>query len=137
MIGSIRWNLAFGIVGLILTFIFSLGNNVFMTVLLRSIYSFVILFVVAFLLRFILGSVIGLNDMKVVDSTRTSSNAHLGGHVDFSTPDEEEAITQSLNMNLQQSNKTDFSPLNPPRLASKDKLDSEEMAHALRHMSEE
>lgn len=137
MLGSIRWNLVLSIVGFVLTFVFSLGNNVLITALLRAIYSFAILFVAGFILRFVLGSIIGLNDLEPVDQTQTNDDPHLGGHVDLSTPDEDEAIAQTLKMNLQQSNKAEFSPLNPPKLASKDKLDPEELAQAVRHMSEE
>lgn len=139
MIGSIRWNVALGLSGMILTMLISLGNNVIWTTTIRSLYSFVILFLIGFLIRWILGTIVGINKMSInEESLSQKEEKNLGSTVDLSTPDENEAINQSLKMNLEASTKeTKFAPLNPPKLASKDTIDTETMVNAIRHMSED
>jgi hypothetical protein len=134
MWGSIRWNIIVGLVAMILTFIFSLTNNLLVTSLVRSFYSFAVIFAMMFFLRWLLGTVAGFDSL----TSDKGSNDNLGKHVDFSTPDEEQALNDLIKK--QTSSKegaAEFSPLNPPQLKSMDKLDPEQLAKAIRFLSED
>lgn len=48
MKGNLLFNLVFGAVGFVLTLLISMGNNLFMTSLIRGLISFVIWFLLAF-----------------------------------------------------------------------------------------
>jgi hypothetical protein len=128
MIGSIRWNLALGVFGFILSFILSISNNIFTTALKNGIYSGVILFLIAFIFRWLFGALFLAAPVET----------HVGKKLDLITPDETEEIHQLLrNENEKESEQSDFIPLNPPKLVSKSVSNPEEMVKALRHMSED
>jgi hypothetical protein len=131
MIGSIRWNIALGVFGFLLTFIFSITNNVFSTSFIHSLYSGIILFLVAFGFRWFFGTVFN----------ETPNQTHIGNQLDLITPEESDEIHQLMrNDNETDPEKSDFTPLNPPKLVSKgnlDNLDPEELVKAIRHMSED
>jgi hypothetical protein len=136
MIGSLRWNFLVGIFGMFLTTLFSLNHNLFLTSLLRGIYSFIILFVFCFFIRWFLGTILEMNPMDSTTSLGSEEDQHKGSHVDLSTPDGDELISPSL-QDESASEEEDFSHLNPPKLASKNKMDPEEMVKAIRKMSED
>ncbi|MEX2462229.1 MAG: hypothetical protein WD469_13195 [Paenibacillaceae bacterium] len=128
MIGSILWNIVLGLFGFILTFLFSISTNIFITTLKHSFYSGVILFVVAFIFRWFLGALF----------MATPTESHVGSHFDQVTPDESDEIHQLMHKeNEKDTEEFDFKPFNPPKLVSKQVLDPEEMVKALRHMSED
>jgi hypothetical protein len=128
MIGSIRWNLAIGVFGFILSFILSSSTNIFTSALKHGLYSGIILFLVAFIFRWLFGILILVTPVET----------HIGNKLDLITPDESEEIHQLLrNENEKETEQTDFIPLNPPKLVSKRVLDPEEMVKALRQMSED
>jgi hypothetical protein len=128
MIGSIRWNIALGVFGFLLTFIFSVTKNVFSTSFIHSLYSGIILFLVAFIFRWFFGTVFN----------ETPTETHVGNKLDLITPDESDEIHQLMrNDNETDSEQSDFTPLNPPKLVSKRNLDPEELVKAIRHMSED
>jgi hypothetical protein len=128
MIGSIRWNLAFGIFGFFLSFILSIINNIFTTAFMNGLYSGIILFLVAFIVRWFLGTVF----------QTTPAETHIGNKFDLITPDESDEIHQLLRKESDtEIEQSEFEPLNPPKLVSKRNVDPEEMAKALRHMSED
>jgi hypothetical protein len=144
MIGTIRINLVVALIAGIFTFLLSVGHNLFLTTCLRSLYSFVILFVLTFVFRFVLGVFAGTDFFTPLPSDKAEdSDVHLGSQLDLATPDDDEATRQMLKKQLEkpgQPLETDdlpFSPLNPPKLVTKDNLDPEQMAGALRRMSED
>jgi NhaP-type Na+/H+ and K+/H+ antiporter len=129
MIGSIRWNLALGSFGFILSFIFSLSNNIFTTALKNGLYSGIILFLVAFIFRWLFGSLLLAAPVET----------HIGNKLDLITPDESNEIHQLMrNANEKVNEESEFIPMNPPKLVSKRiSSDPDELVKALRHMSED
>lgn len=49
LVGSLQWNYALGGLALIITFFSSIGNNVLLTALWRSLFAFVFFFVITYL----------------------------------------------------------------------------------------
>ncbi|CAG7623750.1 hypothetical protein ACFQI7_04210 [Paenibacillus allorhizosphaerae] len=139
MIGSIRWNFIVGGIAFFLTFLLSIGSNIWLTTFLRSLYSFLFLFVLVFGFRYLLGTFAGLNGLSVLD-TEPADEEGKGTSVDALTPDEEEELhlllKQSMNSNGSPQS-MEFSPLNPPKLSTKVDAGPEELAQAVRRMSED
>ncbi|MBP1991313.1 hypothetical protein [Paenibacillus eucommiae] len=143
MVGTLKINwIAASLAGLI-TFSLSIGNNVFLTTCLRSLYSFIILFILTFGFRFLLGILTTANGLNLNEEHLNEAESHLGSQLDLATPDDDDATRQMLKKNLdspgQSSGAEDmpFSPLNPPKLVTKNNLDPEQLAGALRRMSED
>ncbi|NOU68478.1 hypothetical protein GC096_31090 [Paenibacillus sp. LMG 31461] len=142
MIGTIRINLIVALLAGIFTFALSIGNNLFLSSCIKAGYSFLILFVVTFGFRWVLGLLIGPVS-SLEDSLLENSSSGVGQNLDLSTPDEDEETRQLMKSNLTnqtkdaQSNDMQFSPLNPPKLVTKNNLDPEQLAGALRRMSED
>ncbi|TVY10634.1 hypothetical protein [Paenibacillus cremeus] len=139
MIGTIRWNLIVGAFAFLLTFLLSISNNIWQTTLLRSLYSFIALFILVFFCRWLLGTFAGLNQMQG-SSMDTEDEIGKGTAVDASTPDQDDELHQMLRASLDPNSSPqpfEFSPLNPPKLSTKKHSDPEELAQALRRMSEE
>ncbi|WP_409340952.1 hypothetical protein [Paenibacillus sp. MBLB4367] len=141
MIGNYRWNATVGLFGFAMTFLLSLGNNSLPTTLLRSVYSFALLFVAVFAFRWVLGTVAGFSNpaqQGFPHRVDTPGESHTGTKFDMSTPDDDAHIHEMLKGNMHPGqDDSSFSPLKPPKLVTKSNTDSEEMAKALRHMSEE
>ncbi|MNI25460.1 hypothetical protein D3C73_791100 [compost metagenome] len=140
MIGTIRINLIVAGVAFLITFVLSVGNNLFMITCLRSFYSFLILFVLTFGFRWVLGAVGGVNRFTSEDSDEAAAiDSHVGKKLDLETPDDDEATRQMMKANMGTIPDEDhlFTPLNPPKYASKNNLDPEQLAGALRRMSED
>jgi hypothetical protein len=144
MIGTIRINWIVALLAGIFTFLLSIGNNLFLTTCLRSLYSFVIVFVIAFGFRFLLGAFAGTDFFAPLHTEQSdSSESHLGSNLDLATPDDEEATRQILKNHIDSpgqlldADDLPFSPLNPPKLITKNNLDPEQLAGALRRMSED
>lgn len=142
MIGTIRINLIVALLAGIFTFALSIGNNLFLSSCIKAGYSFLILFVVTFGFRWVLGLLIGPVSSLEVTSLENPSAA-VGQNLDLSTPDEDEETRQLMRSNHANqakdahSNDMQFSPLNPPKLVTKNNLDPEQLAGALRRMSED
>lgn len=142
MIGTIRWNLIVGAVGFVLTFALSMGSNIWLTTLLRSCYSFATLFVVVFLFRWILGSFGGLIGLQDAGSSAPAAGEEpaKGQALDMLTPDDEEDLHRMLkNQPAPPAAEEDatFTPLDPPKLTTRTQLQADEMAQAVRRMSQE
>ncbi|HEY0826974.1 MAG TPA: hypothetical protein VGE40_02670 [Bacilli bacterium] len=140
MIGTHRWNLVFGMIAMIFTFLVSVSHNVLWTSLIGSIYSFLIAFIMGFFFRWVLGTVVGMKDMHLnVQSNPEDSLMDKGNNLDMTTPGEEEEIHRILKDHLtpQKEGDDEFVPLNPPKLVTKEKIDPEDLAKVLRHLSEE
>ncbi|MGF9711563.1 hypothetical protein [Paenibacillus naphthalenovorans] len=137
MIGSIRWNFIIGALAFIVTFVLSMSKNIWLTTIIRSFYSFAILFILVFLCRFLLGTFAGLNRLSVQAQEAGETEAK-GIAVDAVTPDEDEELHELLKPGADpKSASADFTPLNPPKLRVKKQPDPEEMAQAVRRMSDE
>ncbi|OXM84692.1 hypothetical protein [Paenibacillus rigui] len=141
MMGTIRWNFVIGLVSLVITFMSSITHNIWMTTILRSVYSFIILFLLTFLFRWVLGTMAGFNKLAGTDEQQEAADKEKGTALDLSTPDEEAALHQMLKDSLDpNANAVDpgFSPLNPPKLSTKgNSMEPGEMAQAVRRMTEE
>ena len=139
MIGSIRINVIVASLTGLFTFALSIGNNVFLSTCLKSVYSFLILFVLTFGFRWVLGVMLAAGGSSYMNPTNDSS---VGQSLDITTPDEDEETRELMKANLgsnnsSASNEMQFSPLNPPKLVTKNNLDPEQLAGALRRMSED
>ncbi|MGN7383505.1 MULTISPECIES: hypothetical protein [unclassified Paenibacillus] len=140
MIGTIRWNAIIGGLGAAATFISSFSNNILTTTLLRTLYSFVILFALVFVFRWVLGTVMGGTNPERDSADSQPEDSVRGQRIDFTTPDEPSGLSGEPVPSAQddrEQDETGFSPLNPPKLATRNKVDSEEMVKALRHLSED
>jgi hypothetical protein len=145
MIGTIRINLVVAALAGFLTFILSIGNNLFLTTCLKSFYSFAILFALTFGFRWVLGLMTGGIEHSSGNqlSEPITVNDTIGQTLDLTTPDDEDAVTHQMikaNRDPNQAthgNVPQFSPLNPPKLVTKNNLDPEQLAGALRRMSED
>ncbi|MEC0248801.1 hypothetical protein P4H65_23700 [Paenibacillus chitinolyticus] len=138
MAGTIRWNFIVGAVSFVLTFLLSLGSNVWLTTLLRSVYSFVILFAVTFGFRFIMALLLSANSPAVNETAAAaaegpSPNKNLGQHLDLTTPDE---TAQKAAEGVDRE-EAEFAPLLPTKLVTRKQPDTEQAVRALRQMSEE
>lgn len=134
MIGTMRWNLTIGLAGTIFTFLFSVGNNPLDTTLLRSFYTFLILFAIGFAIRFLLGAV-GVNSLQ---ARHVAEEQYIGSKFDMTTPEESDSLQHAIKENLHTNNeKEQFAPLQPPRLVTKKEMPAEEMAQAIRQLSEQ
>lgn len=133
MIGSWKWNFILAGLAWLLTLFLSWQNNPFLTALPRSFYCFVIIFLIMYAVRWFLGTFARVNQSLENDNSDVESQ--VGTHVDMSTPDEEAFIQEALND--EQQAKDGFSPLSPPKLATKEEMSSEKMAEAVRQMTDE
>ncbi|OUS71575.1 hypothetical protein B1748_26415 [Paenibacillus sp. MY03] len=154
MLGSWRWNVGFGIAGVGLTVIFSLGNNPMSVILMRSLYAFVAFFVVAFAARFVLGVILQPPAIPMGPSEEEADDPR-GAEMDLRTPDESDDLNQLLKAQLQQGassspqpatqpvkeganeGASSFKPLSPPQLVSTAGKQPEELAKAVRHLTGE
>ncbi|MCM3782936.1 hypothetical protein M3231_08105 [Neobacillus mesonae] len=143
MFGSIRINFVFGFIGLLFTFFVSYSSNLISTSLYRAGTAFVIWFMLAFLCRWVLGYV--LAPSPAIDSKEDHDGTEMkGAQLDITAPDDDEALKNILNyptqeeQNVSNQKKTaaesGFEPLNPPKLVRT--KDAEELAKAVRHMSD-
>lgn len=138
MIGTWRWNVIFGSFTLVFTFLISLSNNVLLTALIRSLYGFVVVFVITYVIRWMLGTLAGLNMYSEQDSASNPDTESTGTSIDLLTPDDFGSLNDLLKNQLMNNNaEPSFSPLQPPKLVSKEKLDSESLANSLRQLSED
>ncbi|GGA39543.1 hypothetical protein [Paenibacillus physcomitrellae] len=142
MAGKMLFNWLFGAVGLVLTFLVSSSHNLFITSLIRSLIAFVIWFLLAFAIRWMLG-LSKADPVSIEESERSDSEeAEKGLRVDLTTPDEQEAINEMLKPSESKASEKSqgtamFEPLNPPRLVKTADRDPEELAKAVRHLTED
>ncbi|MGG1520137.1 hypothetical protein ABE504_32505 [Paenibacillus oryzisoli] len=143
MIGTMRINVIVASLAGLFTFALSIGNNLLLSTLLKSAYAFLILFVLTFGFRWVLGLVAGAGEASAKTSADPmQENAQLGQNLDMVTPNEDGETLELMKPNLSNQNAASlsdmqFSPLNPPKLVTKKELDPEQLAGALRRMSED
>lgn len=148
MVGNIKINLWLGLIGFLITFFSSIENNLWTTSLFRGVLGFALWFFLAFVLRFVLGILAnpaGAATNK--PSTPTSSengqpdssvdDPSRGGQFDVVTPDQDQELSDLLTPKPTDTvDKGGFAPLNPPKLVSNKQQDPEEMAKAVRHLTQ-
>lgn len=109
-----------------------------MTALIRSLYGFIIVFVITYVIRWMLGTLAGINVYSEQDNNNTPENEARGTSIDLLTPDDLGSLNELLKNQLMSTDaEPSFSPLQPPKLVSKEKLDSESLANSLRQLSED
>ncbi|MCP3772823.1 hypothetical protein NLX71_05740 [Paenibacillus sp. MZ04-78.2] len=138
MIGSIRWNFIVGAAAFVITFALSITDNIWLTTLIRSFYSFVLMFVIVFLFRWLLGTVAGFAGASIPEHSEEEDELK-GTAINVVTPDQDAELHQMLKPSPgpKDAADTDFSPLNPPKLSTKIQGSPDELAQAVRRMSEE
>ncbi|WP_322922762.1 hypothetical protein [Paenibacillus campi] len=150
MIGNIKFNVWFGVLGFLITFLFSLGNNLWTTSLVRGCLGFILWFALAFLLRFILGvlatpgSAAGkppasgaAKTMDEAEGQPSTDEQGRGNLLDITTPDQDHELNDLLTPKPSHSGgDSGFAPLNPPKLVSTKEQDAEELAKAIRHLTQ-
>ncbi|MBN3526216.1 hypothetical protein [Paenibacillus apiarius] len=140
MIGTIRWNFIFGAVGFVITFFSSWSNNVWTTSIIRGIIAFCIWFALGFALRFIAG----ILQQPQQEQSSVQETADKGQTVDMTTPDESDMLhdllltkpSEEKQADREDDNGSAFQPLNPPKLVTKPQMDAEQLAQAVRHLTQ-
>ncbi|MCQ4087213.1 hypothetical protein [Saccharibacillus sp. JS10] len=149
MKGTIRVNLIFALIGFVITFLFAVRTNLPVTSLIRGGIGAAVWFLLAFLFRIVLGALEPLpKDQKGSGSLNsdTASNEDVrGARLDLVTPDESDELNDLLKPDADKTSITEeslgqvdsFQPLNPPKLVTTKEKDPEELAKALRHLTED
>lgn len=138
MIGNILFNVLFGLIGFVLTFLVTIGNNLLMTSLIRGVLGFSVWFVLAFVLRWVLGFIFKESPSpQDLQLSVDGNNETLGTTLDVVTPNEDEELKNLLKPQAGQESGSElgFKPLQPPKLVTL--KDPEELAKAVRHLKEE
>ncbi|CAM2893229.1 hypothetical protein PASE110613_06340 [Paenibacillus sediminis] len=139
MKGNIRFNIIFGAVGLIFTTIISASNNLLTTSLLRGLIAFVVWFLLAFAVRWVFGILeTDSQHSKAAQHHSQTTESDLGSRLDLTTPDESGELNELLKspVGKQAGSNSSFKPLTPPKLISTASTDPEELAKAVRHLTE-
>ncbi|GLX68506.1 hypothetical protein [Paenibacillus glycanilyticus] len=141
MVGNWRWNVGLGIVGAVLTLLFSIGKNPLSVMLMRSMYAFIAFVAIAFVMRIVLSFILQPPIMHQAD---LEGEEGKGTQLDLQTPDESEDLNQMLKSQMegqrsqeiqQQEQHSQFKPLTPPKLVSAQNKEPEELAKAVRHLT--
>ncbi|CAM3441441.1 hypothetical protein FTE24_000765 [Saccharibacillus sp. WB 17] len=149
MKGTIRVNLIFALIGFVVTFLFAVRTNLPVTSLIRGGVGALVWFLLAFLFRIVLGALEPLP--KENQGSGSSAPDGIpgedtrGSRLDLVTPDESDELNDLLKPDADQTRMTDertaqasgFKPLNPPKLVSTQDNDPEELAKAVRHLTED
>ncbi|MCR2805036.1 hypothetical protein [Paenibacillus soyae] len=147
MLGTWRWNVAFGILGVTLTALFSFGNNPPAVVMLRGLYAFAAFFLLAYVARVILALILRPPSMALPGEPQNEPS-EKGRQLDVTTPDEGDDLNDLLKAQLQGGSSDDhstnqrqqeaeFRPLAPPQFVSNTNKQPEELAKAIRHLTGE
>lgn len=145
MFGTWRWNAGLGLLGLILTIVFSIGKNPVPVALLRSGYAFIAFFLLAYVLRFVWAMIIKTSNTQEQQEQQVEAE-EKGTQLDLTTPDDQEDLNELLKpkqdtkatpsaANDGQGEQTDFKPLTPTKLVSTQGNDPEQLAKAVRHLT--
>ncbi|MBP2001094.1 flagellar biosynthesis/type III secretory pathway M-ring protein FliF/YscJ [Paenibacillus shirakamiensis] len=115
-----------------LTFMVSFANNMLLTSFIRGLMAFAVWFVLAFAIRWV---------FKMISEPQLSADRiddyNRGTRLDYTTPDETDELSDLIKPKpdvSQQPNQ--FSPLSPPKLVTTSQRDPEELAKAVRHLTE-
>jgi hypothetical protein len=136
MKNTVRNSLLLALIGFALTLFFSLSTNIFSTSLVRGLVSGAVLFVIGSAAQWILGQVAqpGTPPQR---ADRPVNPGSLGRTLDLSTPNEQEELNRIIKQSdLPQAAEAAFEPLHPPQLTTKTDHKAQQLADALRTMSE-
>ncbi|MEK3882162.1 hypothetical protein [Paenibacillus sp. PL2-23] len=148
MLGTWRWNVAFGILGIALTAIFSFGNNPLTVVLLRGLYAFAAFFLLGYVARLVWGMILQPPALSA-NGEEGADEQVKGQQLDVTTPDEVDDINDLLKAQLQgggsaeppapadAQKQAEFRPLAPPQFVSNTNKQPEELVKAIRHLTGE
>ncbi|MGM1045263.1 hypothetical protein SAMN05661091_2038 [Paenibacillus uliginis N3/975] len=137
MIGKLRFYLWAGFTGFILTFLFTVRNNLWLTSFNRALIAFAVWFVLAYLLKWVFNLASAPAKGSDGESERSGSipEEQLGNRLDLTTPDEDKELMNLIKPEPEQDQEGNgFVPLDPPKLVST--KDPEELAKAVRHLTE-
>lgn len=149
MKGTIRVNLIFALIGFVITFLFAIRSNLPLTSLTRGGIGALVWFLLAFLFRIVLGALEPLPKEKTgsgsLAADPVTGEEMRGARLDLVTPDESDELNDLLRPDAdktraagqQREQVNDFQPLNPPKLVSTQDKDPEELAKAVRHLTED
>lgn len=140
MPGKLRYYLLSGLIGFLITFAVSAGNNLFMTSFIRGLISFAVWFLLAFAASWMLGFLKEMpGDYVPGQEAGPAAEEGKGGNLDLLTPDESEQLNDLLKPAPSVSEvEMQFAPLNPPKLVkTPDDKDPEELVKVVRHLTEE
>jgi len=141
MIGSWRWNVACGAGGALLTFLISLGSNLFLTSLIRAFYAFVIFFLMMYAIRWLISQLL---HPKAEHPGSEAPADEAGAVLDMMTPPEDEELTQLMKENWSEgkskvikadSAAAEFQPLQPKKLVTLDQTDPDQVVQAIRRLT--
>ena len=136
MIGSWRWNAGIGAAAMLITFMLSLSNNVWTTVMIDSLCAFAIMFAATYGFRWLLGTAAGLKGGRAEAASRDAGEeAGIGTVVDMASEPGED-VNELIKNQIGNSQAAEFTPLDPPRLVTKGKIDAQKMADAVRVLAE-
>ncbi|NBI27386.1 hypothetical protein [Chengkuizengella marina] len=129
MVGTWKWNLVFSFIGMILTLLFNVYNNLIQTSIIRSLLCFLLLFILGFIVRW---------GIAVILKNNLDQSSIKGTYLDITTPEEIDEMNEVLKENVHDhKDQGTFTPMKPPKLQTKDKLDSKAVAEAVKHLSNE
>jgi len=142
MKSSWRFPIGFGASGALLTFLISLSNNTLGTTLLRSFYAFLAFAALAFAASFVLGQLLAPGKPAASDG---EDSPNRGGVLDLTTPDEGDALSEMMKEQWAEGKTAatkdeavqSFQPLQPKRVVSLDNPNPEEVAQAIRRLTDE
>ncbi len=149
MKGTIRVNLIFALIGFVITFLFAIRTNLPVTSLIRGGIGAFVWFLLAFLFRIVLGALEPLPKDRTGGGSSApnpvSNGDARGMALDMITPDESDELNDLLKPDADKTRITeertapinDFQPLNPPKLVSTQEKNPEELAKAVRHLTED
>jgi hypothetical protein len=117
ILGNVRWNVAFGILAMIVTFVSSYGNNLFFTAFLRSLLAFVFFFIVAHIFRVFLSFVLSIDQpSEKTDSFVGDNRESKGANVDWVTPEDDTDLLKSIEQGAHRET-NEFQSMDPSQLA--------------------
>jgi len=142
MKGSWRFTIGFGVFGALLTCLLSLSNNPLGTSLLRSLYAFLAFAALALVAGFVLGQLLATS--KPAPSA-TAAPSDPGSVLDLTIPDEGAALSEMMkeqwadgkSATTKDEGAMSFQPLQPKRVVSLDNPNPEEVAQAIRRLTDE
>ncbi|MBD8497086.1 hypothetical protein [Paenibacillus arenosi] len=145
MAGSLRWNIVGGIIGFLITTFAASMTNPLSTSIVRGVIGGVIWFGLVFGFRWIAQMLLqgsGQGDHNV-QAMEPSSVTVRGQNIDYTTPDEQDIHAILTSSPVESSSSTahsdqavEFTPMNPPKLVTKPPLNDEQLAQAVRHLTQ-
>lgn len=149
MYGSWRWNVSFGLLGLVIIFLVGLTNNPWLTSLLRGSCSFILFFLLAYIVRYVAGKLLA-SPFLPASSVQEMEEEQAGAQIDYVTPDGDEdlntilreqmaqgKVEQTATVNVQDDKAAQFQPLKPKKLVSTENMQAEDLTRAVRHLTGE